>query len=183
MSVPALYELVGQFRRLAVLAEHEELPPEVIRDCLEALEGNLQIKSTNIIKFVLGLEAEADTIDAAAEQMKLRALRRRRRAESIRAYVLLSLQAAGVTRVECPEFTIAVRKNPEAVEIADQKTVPAEFMVTPPAPPAYPDKKKIADSLKAYRELLQALGEGQVAPPSPVPGAWLKQGERLEVRT
>jgi len=183
MSLPALYELADQFRSLSLLADSDELPPEVIRDTLEGLKGDIEVKSTNVAKFVLGLEAEAEMIEAAAEQMRQRAHRRKKRAEAIRNYMLLMLQATGITRVECPEFTIAVRKNPEAVEIADEKALPAEFMVVPEPPPPHPDKKKIAETLKSYRKQLEALEQGEAPPPNPVPGAWLRQGERLEIRT
>ncbi len=73
-----------------------------------------------------------------------------------------------MTKVECPEFTIAVRKNPEAVEIDDPEQVPSEYMVTPEPPPPRPDKKAIKDALKAGAE---------------IPGCWLRQGERLEIKT
>ena len=81
--------------------------------------------------------------------------------------MLFQLQQAGVTKVECPEFTIAVRKNPEAVEIDDPEQVPPEYMVQPEPPPPRLDKKAIKDALKAG---------------TPVRGCWLRSGERLEIK-
>ena len=167
MSLPKLYEIANAYKDLALLAETDDIPAEAIRDTLESLSGDLEAKSTNIAKFILGLEAEAKMIDEAAKAMQARAERRRRRAESIRNYMLFQLQQAGVTKVECPEFTIAVRKNPEAVEIDDPEQVPTEYMVTPEPPPPRPDKKAIKDALKAG---------------TPVRGCWLRSGERLEIK-
>ena len=166
-TLPALYEIAQQFHDLALLADVDDLPPEVIRDTLEGLQGTLEAKSTNVAKFILGLEAEAKMIEEAAKAMQSRAERRRRRAENIRNYVLFQLQQAGVTKVECPEFTISVRKNPEAVEIDDPEQVPAEYMVTPEPPPPRPDKKAILAALKAG---------------TPVAGCYRHQGERLEIK-
>lgn len=168
MSLPALYKLADQYRQLEVLAEHDDLPAEVIRDTLEGLGGDLQVKSTNVAKFILGLEMEAKMIEEAAEQMALRAQRRKKRAESIRAYLLLCMQAANLPRVDCPEFTLSVRRNPESIEIEDPAAIPAEFMVQPEPPPARPDKSLIKAAIK------DGLS---------VPGARIRQGERLEIRT
>ena len=168
MSLPVLFKIAEQYRELSVLAEHDDLPPDVIRDTLDALGGDLEVKSTNVAKFVLGLEMEARMIEDAAEEMKARAQRRKKRAESIRAYLLLCLQSAGVSKIECPEFTISVRRNPEAVEIEDPQSIPAEFMVQPEPPLPRPDKALIKAAIKSGRH---------------VPGAWIRQGERLEVRS
>lgn len=167
-NLPALYEIANQFRQLEALGDHDDLPAEVIRDTLEGLEGDLQMKATNVAKFVLGLEAEAAAIQAAADAIAVRASRRKKRAESIRAYLLFCMQSAGVTKISCPEFTLAIRKNPEAVEIEHPELIPAEFMVQPEAPPPRADKALIKAALK----------DGK-----PVAGAWLRQGERLEVRS
>ncbi len=167
-TLPALYEIAQQYHELALLADADDLPPEVIRDTLEGLQGTLEAKATNVAKFVLGLEAEAKMIDEAAEAMRKRAELRRRRAENIRNYLLFQLQQVGIMKIECPEFRIAVRKNPEAVEINNPEEVPAEYMVTPPAPPPHPDKAAIKAALKAGAE---------------IPGCWLRQGERLEIKT
>ena len=166
-TLPKLYEIAQQFHALALLADTDEVPVEAIRDTLEALQGTLEAKSTNIAKFVLGLEAEADAIDAAAKAMQERASRRRKRAENIRAYMLFQFQQAGVTEVRCPEFTLRVRKNPESAQIDDPLHVPAQFMVQPDPPLPRPDKKAILAALKAG---------------TPVPGCYRFHGERLEIK-
>jgi len=169
MSLPALYELTAQYREaLAVLTDNDELPPEVIRDTMEALSGSLELKATNVAKFVLGLEAEAAAIEAAAEAIHQRSVRRKKRAESIRAYLLLNLQASGISRIECPEFTIAIRKNPPAVEMDDFAVVPEQYMFTPEPPPPRPDKKLLAAALKAGEQ---------------IPGVWMRQGEHLSIKS
>lgn len=168
MSLPALFELARDYRQLEALSPDEELPAEVIRDTLEALTGDIQDKSVNVAKFVLGLEAEAATIEEAAKAMLERAARRKKRAEAIRNYLLFCLQSTGISKVSCPYFTLSVRRNPEAVEIEDQSKLPAEFMVQPEPPPARPDKSAIKAALKAGRH---------------VPGCYLRTGERLEIRS
>jgi len=167
MSSVALYELANQYQALRILADSGDLPPEVIRDTLEGLTGDIQEKAVNVAKFTLDLEAGADAIEAAAKAMTERARRVRKRAESIRSYLLFNMQAAQITKVECPEFVLAVRKNPAAVVISDESQLPAEYLTQPEPPAPKPDKKAIKEALQAGRE---------------VPGAWLEAGERLEIR-
>jgi hypothetical protein len=167
-ALPKLFEIASQFHALAALGDDDDLPPEVIRDTLEALEGDLALKCEQVAKFVLGLEAEADAIFEAAAKMKARAERRQRRAEAVRAYMLLQLQISGQRKIVCPEFTIAVRANPEAVEIENLEDVPEQFRVIPEPQPWKPDKKGLLAVLKAGAE---------------IPGIWIRKGEHMEIRT
>jgi hypothetical protein len=167
MNPVALYELANDYRELLTLADSGDIPADVIRDTLEGLQGDIQAKSVNVMKFALGLDATADSIEAAAKAMTERADRVRKRSEQIRAYLLFNMQATGTSKAECPEFTIAVRKTPEAVQIMETAVIPAEYMrqAEPPAPK--PDKVALKAALKAGVE---------------IPGVYLQGGERLEVK-
>lgn len=181
----ALYEIVAQYRSLEALEASEDLPPEVIRDTLEGLTGDLTIKATNVAKFILNSEAMADAVEGASKQMKARADRIRKRAESVREYLKVNMQGAGITKIEAIEFALALKKNPPAVIIEDESKIPLVFRPFPPPPPAPVrtiDKKAIADALKAHAKLVEAATEESPAPPSPVPGAHLEQAMRLDIR-
>lgn len=168
MSLPALYELVNHKREFERLAEFDELPAELIRDTLESLDGSIEAKAISVAKFCRNLETTADTIEEAAKAMQQRAGYVRNRANAIKAYLLFQMQAASVSKVECPEFTLAVRNNPEAVRIAEGVEVPAEFMVQPEPPPPRPDKAKLKAALKAGAQ---------------IDGCWLESGQRIEIKT
>ena len=169
MKLPALYELTQQHRELERLADTtDDLPPEVIRDTVEALEGAIEAKAVSVAAVVRNLETHAELIRDAAKQLAERAARAEKRAESLKAYMLFCLQASGISKVTAPEYTISVRNNPESVRIADDAELPAEFLVQPPAPPPKPDKRAIKDALKAGRD---------------VPGCWLEAGQRVEIRS
>lgn len=167
MSALMLYQLTGQFRELEALADSDDLPPEVIRDTLEGLTGELEVKAISVAAFTRNLEASADMIDEAAKAMQTRARRLRARAESVKAYLLYNMQAACIRKIESPEFTLAIRTNPPAVVIREDAEIPAEYMVQPEPPPPRPDKKRIGAALKAGVQ---------------IDGCWLEQGERLEIK-
>ena len=169
MKLPALYQLSQQHRELERLADTtDELPAEVIRDTIEALEGEIEAKAISVAAVVRNLETHAELIRDAAKQLSERAARADKRAESLKAYMLFCLQATGITKVETAEYTIAVRNNPESVRIADNAELPQEFLVQPPAPPPRPDKTAIKAALKAGRQ---------------IDGCWLEAGQRVEIRS
>jgi hypothetical protein len=168
VSIPPLYELVRYRDELERLSDSGDIPPEEIADTLALLEGDIREKAINVAGFTRNLEVAADVIKAAGRQMLARAERLEKRAESVRNYLLFQCQAAGITKIEAPWFTIAVRKNPPAVVIDDPAQIPQEFMrPPPPPPPPTPDKALIGRVLKT----------GDI-----VPGAHLIQNERLEIK-
>jgi hypothetical protein len=167
MTSLKLYEIANQFRELESLADSGDLPPEVIRDTLEGLQGDMQQKGVAVAQFIRNLDVNADVIDEAAKAMQQRANRLRKRAESVKAYLLFNMQATGITKIEAPEFVIALRNNPEAVEIAEGAQIPDELMVRPEPPPPRPDKVKIKAALKAGQN---------------VDGCRLVAGQRVEIR-
>jgi hypothetical protein len=167
----SLYSLTEQYRSLLALADSEaEIPEDVLRDTLEGLGGELQLKAQNVARFIANQDAMAEAIDSAGEAMRVRAKRLRNRTAYLRQYLLVNMQAANLPRLESPELVIAIKKNPPSVVVFDEAAIPAEFKRTPPpAPPPVPvpDKKAIGDALKAGTD---------------VPGCRLEQGFRLEVK-
>jgi len=169
MSSLQLYALTAQFKELERLAD-EDIPEEAIRDTLEGLQGEIQLKAVNVVSFARSLEVFRDAVEANAKAMKERAARLDRRIASLHDYVLHNMQACGISKIESPDFTLSVQKNPPAVIVDIEDQIPERFMVTPPpAPPPAPrpDKKALCDALKR--------GEA-------VPGCHLEQGQRLRVK-
>lgn len=163
----ALYQLVAQYRELQQI-DAEEISEEVLRDTLDALTGELKVKATNVAMFCQNLDTFAGNCKEAAKRMNDRAAKIQRKADQVRAYLKAMMEAAEITKIEAPEFTLAIKKNPPALVIADGVVLPKEFMMIPPPPPAHPDKQAIKAALK----------EGRV-----VEGCRLEQATRLEIRT
>jgi hypothetical protein len=163
-----LYELVKYQHELERLADSGEIPPDEIADTLTLLEGDIRDKAVQVAAFTRNLDVSAAAIREAGKAMLARADRVERRAEGVRNYLLFQMQAAGITKIECPWFTLTIRKNPPAVMIDDESKIPTEFMSPPPPPPPpKPNKPLIARILKTGDD---------------VPGAHLVQSERLEIR-
>lgn len=162
-----LYEIVRHRAEFERLAESGEVDAQTVMDTLESLDGELNEKAVAIAQFSRNIDATAQAVRDAGKAMLERAARLEKRAESIRQYMLFQLQHAQVSKIECPWFTIAIKRNPPAVIIDDEKALPAEYLTQPEPPAPRPDKTKIKDAIKAGTD---------------VPGARLVQTDRLDVR-
>ena len=148
MSAP-LYELVSQHRELHEIASDSDIDPQVLKDTLEGLEGDIEVKCQSVAAVIRMLENEADTITAAVKAMQARAKRTQERADGIRTYLLTNMQATGISKISCPYFVISLRKNPLRVDVFDEASIPAAYRVFPEPPPPTIDRRLVLAALKA----------------------------------
>lgn len=160
-----LFEITQQFKALEQL--EDDVPPEVMADTLEGLQGDFEEKVIEISKFILNLEAEAKARDEAAKLMQRRADRMKKHADRIRHYVLLQMQMFQWRgKIKTSEFVISRKNNPAAVQITNESNIPLEYWRQPDPAPMVPDKKLIREKLQAGEE---------------IPGAYLESGERVSI--
>ena len=151
----ALYELAAQYRSAADQLSDLDLPPEVVADTLESLSGELEEKAQSVAMLIRNLEVTAEAIKAFEASQAERRKAIERRAESLKDYIRRNMEACGITKIEGPGITLSFRKS-SAVVIDEPALIPAEYMRQPEPPPPAPDKKAIADAIKAGKEIAGA---------------------------
>lgn len=161
-----LYDISNDYREAVEKLADMDLPPEAVKDTLEGLRGDLNIKATNVAMFCQNLDALAKQIKEAEQQMAHRRKVLENRADSIRAYIKHCMESAGVSKIECPYFKMSIKQNPPRVVIDNAEAIPSTYLRTPEPPPPEPDKKAIADLLKKET----------------VTWAHLESGTRLEIK-
>jgi hypothetical protein len=165
-----LYEISTQYRQLAERLADMDLDAVTVADTLEAsgLTDALPDKAQGVEMVARAAEMHCPAIDAEIARLQALKARRQKIAQGLRDYLKWNMENAGVERVECPLFTLTLKKNPPAVEVLDEDMIPSGFWVTPePKPPvARIDKVALAKALKAGAEL---------------PGVRLVQHTRLEI--
>ncbi len=121
-----LYELSDNYlSALDYLTDPEaDIPMEAVTDTLEAFELDLTEKATNVAAFARNLETTAKAIKEAEQAMARRRRALEKRAQWIKAYLKSSMEATGITKIESPWFVLAIRKNPQAVDITNEATLP-----------------------------------------------------------
>lgn len=163
----SLYELVGKRLELQKKLEELNFDDETIIDTLEGDSTNLQAKIEDYGFVIRNLEAFSDAIKAEEIRLSERRKAHEKRVENIKSWLLHNMQACGITKIECPVFSISVRTNPQKVIVDDETAIPDRFLVVPDLPPPSPDKKAIAAAIKSGED---------------VPGCHLEQSNRLEIK-
>ena len=148
----ALYLIANEYKTAAQKLADLELPPEVVADTLESLSGDLEVKAQNVAYMIRSFEADAAAVKQWAKDAAERAKAMEARAERLRDYLASNLMVAGIEKIDGPGVRIGWRKS-SAVIIDEASLIPTEFMKTPEPPPASPDKKAIADAIKAGKEV------------------------------
>lgn len=164
----ALYNIANQYLQLAEQLADGDFDASTIADTIEAsgIVDDLATKASGIEYVARSAEAHNLAIDAEIARLQALKSQRVKVAAGLRAYILQNMQRMNIERIDCPLFTMTIRKNPASVDIYDERSIPADFMVTPEPPPAKPDKKALSAALKAGEE---------------IPGARRVQGVRLNI--
>ena len=148
----ALYSLASEYRAAAERLADLDLDAQTIADTLESLSGELEVKAQNVALFVRKLESDAAAMKEWAKGAVERAKATETRADALRAYLARCMDDTGIEKIEGPGVRLSFRKS-SAVVIDGEDLIPAEFMRVKPPPPPEPDKKAIADAIKAGREI------------------------------
>lgn len=167
MSNLNLFQIAAEYRAITDVLMDTQADTQAIADTLEAERWPLEVKARNYGFVIRNLQATAEAIKEAEAQMAARRKAFENRAQYMLDRLKLGMEIAGVQKIECPEFSISIKKNPESVDIYESGLIPASFMRQAEPPPPTPDKTAIKNALKAGLE---------------VPGAKLVQATRLEVK-
>jgi chromatin segregation and condensation protein Rec8/ScpA/Scc1 (kleisin family) len=145
----ALYQVADIYLQDLNRLKELDLDEQTFADTLESLSGDLEIKATNVAMFMRNLEANAEAIKAAEQQMAERRKALEKRAERIRQYLLDNMERCGIKSIECPFFKLTVRANPESLILEQDAVIPPEFIYTPEPPPPQVDKTRLKAAIKA----------------------------------
>src|SRR5690606_40917861 len=166
MTRLTLYEIAHEHKALADKLMDLDLDEQAIKDTLEA-ESDLIPKAQSYGFVIRNLEAHQAAISAEAERLALRAKRAKSRIDAVKQRLLDAMVMTGTQKIEHPQFTISVTKNPTGVDIFDERQIPDAYMADPKPLAPKPDKRLIK----------KAIEEGYE-----VPGAKLEQGVSLRIR-
>ena len=162
-----LFELTAERRALQNKLQEMNFDDETIADTLEGESSELTAKIENYGIVIRNMEAFTEAMKAEEKRMSDRRKAQEAKIERIKYWLLTNMQACEITKIECPAFTIAVRTNPAKVVIDHEGSIPCEMFTYPEALTPTPNKKAIADALKAGTD---------------VPGCHLEQGVRIEIK-
>ena len=153
-----LYTIAEQFKELAALAETADEDLAVaLRDTMEGIEGEFQEKGKAIAMITLNIDGDLEAIQSQIDRLTERKRIINNRKESLKEYLRSNMDAAGITKITHPLFTITCGKGKPIVVIDDEKAIPDDFVNVKVH--SAPDKAAIAKALKAGQEVPGAHSE------------------------
>lgn len=146
----SLYELTGEYMQLLeMLEESDNLEEQVIKDTLEGIDGELEIKADGYAKIIRELEAEAKKFEEESKRLTDRCSTLKNRVKLLKEHLFRSMQITGKTKFKTDLFSFAIQKNGGVcpMEIKPDMDIPEEYLRKEP------DNEKIRQTLNAGTEL------------------------------
>ena len=149
---------------IAKLHDDDSLDEQTIKDALESIEGDINEKGVNIVKLTQGWDADVSAIDEEIKRLTTRKKAIKNRTDQLRDYLRYNMQSSGITKIECPLFTVSLRKARDVVSIDDELLIPDEYVTVKTT--VSPNKSEILKALKSGAD---------------IPGASIKESEQALV--
>ena len=148
----SLYDLTGQFKELAVLMDGADEDLAIaVRDTLGAIEAEFNDKALAVSRVILNMDGDIEAVDAEIARLEERKRILCNRKGQIVDYLRENMEAAQITKISCPLFTITLAKGRNSVVVDDEKLLPDDLVSVKVT--TTPNKKAIADQLKAGKEI------------------------------
>lgn len=157
-----LYELTGQY--LALMEIAEEADPDILRDTLEALDGEIEEKADNCAKVIKNLEGQADALDKEIDRLQRKKSGINNSIKSIKSNLERSMLVTGKRKFKTLLFSFGIQKNPPTVSVINEAAIPENFW-------------KQQDPVLDKKALMVFIKEN-----GPTEYAQLTQGESLRIR-
>lgn len=146
-----LYEIANDYAKLM----SEDMDPEMIADTLEGMEGEFEDKLEQMLALVKNETAYAAALKAEAKNLTERAKATENRVNSIKQYIIKSMQTMEKASCTAGVHKLTVRKPVPSVFIEDIEALPMDFKEYKTELVA--DKNLIKEKLKLGEEIPGAL--------------------------
>lgn len=138
-----LYEMAEAYDRLGVILESED--SEELKAYLDAVEGQLEDKVANVVRYSKNLELTADAIEIEITRLEELKKRYTSKSQSLRNYIAYVMQRFDMPKVDTVVASVSFRKS-QTVEIDDVALLPEKFIVVKTS--KQPDKKAIKEAIE-----------------------------------
>lgn len=127
-TTQTLYALADEYLEgLAILGD-ADVPPEVVFDTLEGMQGELSDKIDAVLAYAANLQAMAEARKAEADRLAKSAKTLASKVDNLHTYVQIALQRTGIRLpLVTSRFTVNLAKNPPSTEIVNAELLPAIY--------------------------------------------------------
>lgn len=141
-----MYELTESYLEVLAMASDPDIPPEVIADTLESIEGEIELKAENTAVIMQELTAEAEKLRAEEKRLAERRKKLENNVEAMKNRLYTAMKTTGKEKFKTTLFSFNIQKNPVRVVIDDESKIPKKYLIPQPAKL---DTAKLKEDLKA----------------------------------
>ncbi len=124
-----LYELTDEYRQLLEMMEDDSIDPEVLKDTLEGVGGEIEFKAENCAKVMVELGGKVDVLDREIERLKGKKDVLNNNIKRIKQQIEKSMIDTDKKKFKTDLFSFSIQKNPPAVVIDQEEQVPKEYWI------------------------------------------------------
>ena len=152
-----LYEISEQYKGVQELIESDESESmrEAIADTMQMIEGDFRDKAQAVVSMTLNMDGGIGALDKEIQRLTDKKKVIQNKVQSIRDYLKQNMEATGISKIECPLFTITLSKPSKQAEVTDEALLPDDFVRVKTT--VAPDKAAIAKALKDGKEVTGAV--------------------------
>lgn len=157
-----LYELTNAVIGLRAMIDDESIDEQTFLDTLESIEGEIEVKAENLLKFERELLADVDAVNNEIKRLQRIKTARANRAAALREYLRLNMLNSGIDKIACPFFSITLKKAAPILVVEDDSLIPKRYFEVVTTRKL--KRKELLDDLKAGKGIKGAsIGESKRA--------------------
>ena len=115
-----LYELTGMYLQLMNMMDDPDIDPDLIRDSMEYLDGEIEDKADNIGMLIRNFEASYDAVDKEIKRLQKKKKSWERNIANLKDYLKRSMTAMDKENVRTDKFTFSIRQGSYSAVVDDE---------------------------------------------------------------
>ena len=112
-----MYELAGNFVKLMEMMEDPEIDQEMVRDTLESVEFDIEVKAENYAKIIKMFNADIDVLKAEESRLENKRKSLENRIDYLKSNLKSSMEFMQMDKIKTPLFSIGIQNNPQSVNL------------------------------------------------------------------
>ena len=144
MGKNSIFDISGEMMELYNMATDPEVDPQVFADTLEALKGELEVKSTGYVQVIKQMDMEAKQAEEVSKMFADKAKVRKNNIKRMKEALQFVMEAHSMDSMPAGAFTIKLQKNGGVAPLEITGEVPQNMTKVI----VEPDNDKIREYLK-----------------------------------
>ena len=122
-----LYDLTQDYQDLLLLAEDPGIDQEVLKDTMESIQGELEVKADSYVCVIKELDAEADKLKKEIDRLTVRMKKCTESVKHMKESLMESMKSIDKKKLATEHFNLSIVKNGGVQPMKIDGDVPQEF--------------------------------------------------------